>query len=233
MDVGNQRPVVLGIGVDGESRCAHWRSSVDVVAMRFKCCGAFYGCAGCHVAVAGHAPERWDVRRDRDEIVAMCGVCGTQYPLKGYLANGDACSTCGADWNPGCRKHRELYFKVGLTGAPAAAPREPCRTGDGFAAGGTPAFSAQNGQSVTAFRQNATETLDRLARTGEAEVLTVDGEARAVLLSPAAYDAMVREARLSGAGGKHAEAGEASKGGERNDGAGERSEGLGRSRRRR
>jgi prevent-host-death family protein len=48
-------------------------------------------------------------------------------------------------------------------------------------------------QSLTDFRQNATETLERLNRTGEAEVLTVNGEAKAVLLSPAAFDAMARE----------------------------------------
>ncbi len=48
-------------------------------------------------------------------------------------------------------------------------------------------------QSLTDFRQNATETLERLNRTGEAEVLTVNGEARAVMLSPAAFDEMARE----------------------------------------
>ncbi|QOV91918.1 type II toxin-antitoxin system Phd/YefM family antitoxin [Humisphaera borealis] len=52
-------------------------------------------------------------------------------------------------------------------------------------------------QSLTDFRQKATETLERLNRTGEAEVLTVNGEARAVLLSPAVYDEMAREAQLT------------------------------------
>lgn len=48
-------------------------------------------------------------------------------------------------------------------------------------------------QSLTDFRQNATETLERLNRTGEAEVLTVNGEARAVMLSPAAFDQLARQ----------------------------------------
>lgn len=48
-------------------------------------------------------------------------------------------------------------------------------------------------QSLTDFRQNAAETLERINRTGEAEVITVNGEARAVLMSPAAFDAMARE----------------------------------------
>jgi PHD/YefM family antitoxin component YafN of YafNO toxin-antitoxin module len=52
-------------------------------------------------------------------------------------------------------------------------------------------------QSLTDFRQKASETLERLNRTGEAEVLTVNGEARAVLLAPAIFDELAREAQLS------------------------------------
>jgi len=58
-------------------------------------------------------------------------------------------------------------------------------------------LASQNTQSLTDFRQKATETLDRLNRTGEAEILTVNGQARAVLLSPAAYDELAREAQLT------------------------------------
>jgi PHD/YefM family antitoxin component YafN of YafNO toxin-antitoxin module len=58
-------------------------------------------------------------------------------------------------------------------------------------------LSTEHTQSLSDFRQKATETLDRLARTGEAEILTVNGEARAVLLSPAAYDEIARDAELT------------------------------------
>ena len=57
--------------------------------------------------------------------------------------------------------------------------------------------STQHTQSLTDFRQKATQTLDRLNETGEAEILTVNGEARAVLLSPTAYDELAREAQSS------------------------------------
>src|ERR1017187_2869096 len=57
-------------------------------------------------------------------------------------------------------------------------------------------ISTQHTQSLTDFRQKATETLDRLNKTGEAEILTVNGEARAVLMSPAVYDELAREAQL-------------------------------------
>lgn len=57
--------------------------------------------------------------------------------------------------------------------------------------------ATQRTQSLTDFRQRATETLDRLNKTGEAEILTVNGEARAVLLSPAVFDELAREAQLN------------------------------------
>lgn len=58
-------------------------------------------------------------------------------------------------------------------------------------------IATQHTQSLTDFRQKAAETLDRLNKTGEAEILTVNGEARAVLLSPAVYDELAREAQLT------------------------------------
>jgi PHD/YefM family antitoxin component YafN of YafNO toxin-antitoxin module len=57
--------------------------------------------------------------------------------------------------------------------------------------------ATQNTQSLTDFRQRAAETLERINRTGAAEILTVNGEARAVLLAPAVYDELAREAELS------------------------------------
>jgi PHD/YefM family antitoxin component YafN of YafNO toxin-antitoxin module len=58
-------------------------------------------------------------------------------------------------------------------------------------------ISAEHTQSLTAFRQKAAETLDRVNETGEAEIITVDGQARGVLLSPAAYDVLAREAHVA------------------------------------
>jgi prevent-host-death family protein len=57
--------------------------------------------------------------------------------------------------------------------------------------------STEHTQSLSDFRQKASETLDRINRTGHAEILTVNGEARAVLLSPAAYDEIARDAELT------------------------------------
>ncbi len=58
-------------------------------------------------------------------------------------------------------------------------------------------LSTEHTQSLTDFRQKATETLDRINQTGEAEIITVNGHARAVLLSPAVYDALAKESLLA------------------------------------
>lgn len=45
-------------------------------------------------------------------------------------------------------------------------------------------------RKLSDFRQNAKAHLDRLAETGRIEVLTVNGEARAVVMSPRVFDEM-------------------------------------------
>jgi len=51
-------------------------------------------------------------------------------------------------------------------------------------------------QSVSEFKANYTKTLERLNTTGEAEVLTQNGEAKAVLLSPKVFDQLMQDADM-------------------------------------
>ena len=53
-------------------------------------------------------------------------------------------------------------------------------------------IASEHTQSLSQFRKSAAETIERLNQTGEAEILTVNGEARAVLISPAVYDELAR-----------------------------------------
>ncbi|WP_172863974.1 CHY zinc finger protein [Halorubrum trapanicum] len=100
-----------GIDVDPETRCAHWDDPVDVVALRFGCCEAFYPCDACHDAATDHEAVPWP--RDRfDEPAVLCGACRTTLTGRAYLEADDACPACGAAFNPGCRKHRERYFEM-------------------------------------------------------------------------------------------------------------------------
>ncbi|MFC7059377.1 CHY zinc finger protein [Halovenus salina] len=102
---------VRGIAVDDETRCRHWDDVVDVVALRFACCGTYYPCYECHAAATDHEPERWP--RDRfDESAVLCGLCREELTVDAYLDCGDSCPACGASFNPGCREHHHLYFET-------------------------------------------------------------------------------------------------------------------------
>lgn len=50
---------------------------------------------------------------------------------------------------------------------------------------------AQDTYSLTDFKQNAKEHLDRLRATGRPEVLTVNGKAEAVVMAPETYDRLL------------------------------------------
>jgi len=54
------RPTVHGLELDAQTRCAHWRSPLDIVAIRMWCCGAYYACRQCHDAMADHPAQLWD-----------------------------------------------------------------------------------------------------------------------------------------------------------------------------
>ena len=106
-DTDDRFPVPLrGVAVDAKTRCTHYDSELDVIALRFPCCDAYYPCFRCHEAVAGHDPERAP-REAFDDPAVLCGVCGATLSVRAYLD----CPECDASFNPGCRRHHDRYFE--------------------------------------------------------------------------------------------------------------------------
>ena len=105
------RPRVLGLELDPETRCAHWHSRLDVIAIRMRCCGEYYACRDCHDALADHSAAVWP-HDDWDRPAILCGVCGRELTVRQYLDCGNACPACQAAFNPGCRNHYHLYFAM-------------------------------------------------------------------------------------------------------------------------
>lgn len=103
-------PRVRGAVVDGQTRCVHYRSELDVVAIRFACCGEFYPCHLCHEEAAGHPSAVWPLDERGAEAV-LCGVCGSVLTIAEYLESS-SCPRCAAGFNPGCSLHAHLYFEV-------------------------------------------------------------------------------------------------------------------------
>ena len=55
----HDRPRVLGPTADDETRCVHYQTRLDVIAIRFACCGEYYPCNLCHEEAADHPAQTW------------------------------------------------------------------------------------------------------------------------------------------------------------------------------
>mgnify|MGYP000554188838 CR=1 FL=1 len=108
---GRFRVPLGGVRVDAETRCEHYDTALDVVAIRFPCCDRYFSCFRCHAALADHDAER--VPRDSfDDPAVLCGSCGATLSVHEYFDCQDTCPVCDAAFNPGCRRHRDRYFAV-------------------------------------------------------------------------------------------------------------------------
>ena len=101
---------VRGVGVDGETRCAHWASDRDVIAIRAPCCGRYYPCAACHDELTDH-PLSPIPAAEFDESGVLCGACESALTVREYLDADHTCPRCGAAFNPGCAAHYDRYFE--------------------------------------------------------------------------------------------------------------------------
>lgn len=102
---------VHGRLIDNETRCIHFHSAVDVIAIKFKCCGKYYPCYRCHEETADHAAAVWN-RNEWHEKAILCGVCKTELAINEYLQSGSRCPECSAGFNPNCSRHYHLYFQI-------------------------------------------------------------------------------------------------------------------------
>lgn len=103
--------IVRGVDLDRQTRCTHYHSTLDIIAIKMRCCGFYYACKDCHEALAGHAIQVWP-RSEWDQPAVLCGACGEELTVRQYLDCGSKCPHCKAAFNPGCRKHYQFYFET-------------------------------------------------------------------------------------------------------------------------
>lgn len=101
--------VVHGVEVDPQTRCAHWHGELDIIAIKFKCCGEWFPCFECHASEADHATSLWS-EEERDRKAILCGACGHQLSIQEYFDCDSACPKCESKFNPACANHYKHYF---------------------------------------------------------------------------------------------------------------------------
>ena len=99
-----------GISVNERTQCAHYHSERDIIAIKLKCCDAFYACIQCHEEAADHAPVVWPKSEFTTEAI-LCGNCQSTLSITSYLGCNNTCPICQAAFNPGCANHYHLYFE--------------------------------------------------------------------------------------------------------------------------
>ncbi|WP_144312353.1 CHY zinc finger protein [Terriglobus saanensis] len=104
-------PHVIGIELDPQTRCIHYRSRLDIISIKMKCCGLYYACKDCHAALADHPAQVWPCSEWAQKNV-LCGACGAELTTQEYLDSDNQCSACNAAFNPGCHNHYHFYFEA-------------------------------------------------------------------------------------------------------------------------
>jgi uncharacterized CHY-type Zn-finger protein len=104
-------PEIKGKLIDNYSRCVHDHSSLDVIAIRFKCCGEYYPCHSCHEEEVDHEPRVW-MKSEFEAKAVLCGVCKNEMSITDYLNSHHHCPFCNVSFNPNCSNHYHLYFEV-------------------------------------------------------------------------------------------------------------------------
>jgi uncharacterized CHY-type Zn-finger protein len=102
--------IIKGNLVDENSRCIHYHTAEDIIAIKFKCCDKYYACIFCHNEKETHTPIVWQ-KEEFDTHAVLCGNCKTTMSIKEYLGCENSCIVCNSSFNPKCVNHHHFYFE--------------------------------------------------------------------------------------------------------------------------
>lgn len=103
--------LVKGKVIDQETRCEHYHTPVDIIAIKFYCCDTYYPCYKCHEEKGCGKTKTWPKKLFHEKAI-LCGSCGTELTIQSYLTGSNSCPACKATFNPNCQLHEHLYFSV-------------------------------------------------------------------------------------------------------------------------
>ena len=99
---------VFGLEIDEETRCLHYHSDLDIVALKCWVCQDYFSCYQCHDALRDHPFVAYPSKQKSDKVV-LCGACRAELTIQDYQEKM-ACSFCQRQFNPACQKHHSIYF---------------------------------------------------------------------------------------------------------------------------
>ncbi|RLV91211.1 Helper of Tim protein 13 [Spathaspora sp. JA1] len=97
---------------DKHTRCIHYHSKLDIIALKFKCCQIYYPCFKCHQELTNHKVSRYNSNDLATVKVILCGECFHELSFDEYKNNNMKCVYCHNNFNPGCSLHLDLYFDI-------------------------------------------------------------------------------------------------------------------------
>lgn len=101
--------IVHGQTIDDETRCKHYHSKRDIIAIKFRCCEKYYPCYQCHNEAEDHSIVVWERTKFLERAI-LCGVCKYELTITEYMKS-ERCPNCASEFNPGCATHYPLYFE--------------------------------------------------------------------------------------------------------------------------
>lgn len=108
----NSRDIIIkGKLVDDQTRCIHYHSPLDIIAIKFKCCNVYYPCYYCHKEETNHTPDIWK-KNEYNSRAVLCGKCKQELTIEQYLDSNNECPFCGCAFNPKCFNHYHFYFEI-------------------------------------------------------------------------------------------------------------------------
>lgn len=99
---------INGLLIDNESRCQHYHTELDIVALKCFECQKYYACYQCHDSLEDHTFRAYPCQLKEDKVL-ICGVCRHEMTIKEYQ-EAVACPNCHSAFNPACSKHYDIYF---------------------------------------------------------------------------------------------------------------------------
>ncbi|AXM89925.1 hypothetical protein CI793_04885 [Anoxybacillus ayderensis] len=102
---------VKGSVIDKHTRCVHYHSERDVIAIKFYCCKTYFPCVHCHEQHGCGKHVVWPKERFHEKAI-LCGVCQTELTIEQYMTSNYHCPHCYAAFNPGCQLHAHYYFEM-------------------------------------------------------------------------------------------------------------------------